>query len=61
MTAPDYMESVTRQCAFLERLIDEAKTSFDQERSGLLLGMAKEEADGLAKIVGKSVVTAKRK
>ncbi len=49
MSTSEYIKSVTRQAAFLNKLIREAETIDDGERAELLLGMAREESDNLSK------------
>ncbi len=48
MSTSEYIKSVTRQAAFLNKLIREAESIDDGERAELLLGMAREESDNLS-------------
>ena len=48
MSTQECIKSATRQCAFLKRLIEEAESSSDHERSILLFGMAKDESENLS-------------
>ncbi len=49
MSANNDLKSVTRQCAFIRRLVEEAEICADSERAGLLYGMARVESCNLSK------------
>ncbi len=49
MSTPEYIKTVTRQCEFLNRLIQEAQATEDRDQAVLLFGMARDETDNLSK------------
>ena len=49
MSTQECIKSATRQCEFLDRLIEEAGTCSDHDRKILLYGMAKDESENLSK------------